>query len=203
MNTGRIWLATKAVNRPAAMAATSASGSSRMRFGNTGCGDTRGGSISRKSATPEAESRSPEIDGRLATRHQVFVVLLRDLVVAVQLRGFGLDLRRRAHGGLGGRKTRRILVDTRPQRGHLHLGRGQQAVELLHGQAGAQRRAAGRGCRWPPPCAARPFPSSSALPGRGSCAGVDHVRVVLGEALQQARRGCASARPGGHRSRAS
>ena len=69
-NTGRIWLAAKAVKSPAPSAAARASGSSSRRFGNTGLGDTRGGSINRKSATPDAESRSLDItaDWRRATR---------------------------------------------------------------------------------------------------------------------------------------
>jgi hypothetical protein len=70
LNTGRSWLPRKASTRPAPMAATRAMGSRISRFGDTGLGVTRGGSMSRKSATPDATSSSPDItaDCRRDTR---------------------------------------------------------------------------------------------------------------------------------------
>jgi hypothetical protein len=59
---GRICEIAKLANTPAASETRRTSGTIAIRFGNTGFGDTRGGSIRRKSATRDEASTSSDSD---------------------------------------------------------------------------------------------------------------------------------------------
>ena len=67
-NVGSISLAANAAARPTSTDAAKASAISTRRFGNTGCGDTRGGSITLKRVPPASATPSPsDADSRRAS----------------------------------------------------------------------------------------------------------------------------------------
>jgi hypothetical protein len=69
--------------------------------------------------------------GGLLAGHQVFVVLLDDRVVAVQLGGLGFDLRRRLQRSAGGGVAGGELGHPGLQGRDLHFGPGQQPIQFL------------------------------------------------------------------------
>jgi len=73
----------------------------------------------------------------LAASHKVFVVLLDNAVVAVQLSRLRLKLGRGLGLLFGARIAGLVFADPRLQGSDLHLGSGQDATHLLYRQAGA------------------------------------------------------------------
>ncbi len=123
---------------PAASARASTSGTSASRFGNTAFGEIRGGSMMRNSAMLAWLSTSSAIDADSRRVDQLVVVLAQHVVVAVQLRHLGFDLRRASGDRLELRQARLALADARTQGRDVGLGVGEGNLDLLEDRIGGR-----------------------------------------------------------------
>ena len=127
--------------------------------------------------------------GRFAPRHELFVVLADDVVVAVELGQLGFGLRGAAGQGAGFVEPGLLGAQAHAQRGDVGFGLGQGEADFLeHGVGGGSRRAGAAAALAECGQGGAPGVQIGALEGfdlGDGAPGADDVRVFFGVAAQQ------------------